>query len=122
MDQSSMMRYLSEMMWFPSAFLADNISFEAVDATSARVTLTDHGRTPPAPCSLTPRAGSPTSWPAVTRPSAKGGDLETWSTPVTGYGEFEGLKLPVRVKAVWKFAGGDLEDVNVTVTELHYDI
>ena len=27
-----MVRYLSEMMWFPSAFLEDNVSFEAVDA------------------------------------------------------------------------------------------
>ena len=32
-----MVRYLSEMMWFPSAFLEDNVSFEAVDAESARV-------------------------------------------------------------------------------------
>src|SRR6266545_7714727 len=45
MDQGSMMRYLSEMIWFPSAFLGDNLSFEAVDERSARVTLTDHGRT-----------------------------------------------------------------------------
>ena len=45
MDQAEMMRYLSEMIWFPAAFLADNISFEPVDDSSARVTLTDHGRT-----------------------------------------------------------------------------
>ena len=45
MDRAAMMRYLSEMIWFPAAFLADNISFEAVDDSSARVTLTDHGRT-----------------------------------------------------------------------------
>ena len=44
-DQGEMVRYLSEMMWFPSAFLEDNVSFEAVDARSARVTLTDRGRT-----------------------------------------------------------------------------
>ena len=44
-DQAAMMRYLNEMMWFPAAFLADNISFAAVDDSSARVTLTDHGRT-----------------------------------------------------------------------------
>jgi hypothetical protein len=29
MDQAAMMRYLSEMIWFSAAFLADNISFEA---------------------------------------------------------------------------------------------
>ena len=45
MDLAPMMRYLSEMIWFPAAFLADNISFEPVDDSSARVALTDHGRT-----------------------------------------------------------------------------
>ncbi len=42
--------------------------------------------------------------------------------PVTGYGEFEGLKLPARVKAVWKLAEGDLEDINVAITDLHYNV
>ena len=41
----------------------------------------------------------------------------TWSTPITGYGEFEGLRLPVRGKAVWKLPDGDLEYIDVTVTE-----
>ena len=36
-DQGEMVRYLSEMTWFPSTFLEDNVSFEAVDARSARV-------------------------------------------------------------------------------------
>jgi hypothetical protein len=45
LGQASMLRYLNEMMWFPTAFLGDNVSFEAVDDHAARVTLTDHGRT-----------------------------------------------------------------------------
>jgi Family of unknown function (DUF6544) len=44
-DQGEMVRYLSEMIWFPSAFLEDNVSFEAVDAKSAHVILTHGGRT-----------------------------------------------------------------------------
>ena len=51
-----------------------------------------------------------------------GGDLETWSVPVTGYGEFEGLRLPRRAKAVWRHAGGDEEYIDVTITELHYEV
>jgi hypothetical protein len=27
--------------------------------------------------------------------------LQTWSVPITAYGQFEGLNLPVRVMAVW---------------------
>jgi hypothetical protein len=116
MDQGSMMRYLSELMLFSSAFLEDNISFQAIDTTSARVTLTDQARRPPQPCSSIPQAGSPNSWRA-----GKSRDLQTRSVPVTGYGEFEGLKLPVRVKAVWKLAEGDREDIDIILTELHHD-
>jgi hypothetical protein len=44
MDQGAMMRYLNEMMWFPSAFLGKNISFESIDPSSAKVTLRDMGK------------------------------------------------------------------------------
>ena len=48
-------------------------------------------------------------------------NLETWSVPITAHGEFEGLKLLVRCKAVWKLAEGDQEYIDVTVTALHYE-
>jgi hypothetical protein len=118
MDQGEMMRYLSEMMWFPSAFLEDNVSFEPVDARSARVTLTDQGRTATGTLFFDAE-GRLTEF--VARRYA-GGDLETWSAPVTAYGEFEGLKLPVRGKAVWKLAEGDQEYIDVTITELHHEV
>jgi Family of unknown function (DUF6544) len=121
MDQGSMMRYLSEMMWFPTAFLEDNISFEAIDATSARVTLADQGKTVTATLFFD-SAGRLTNF-AAQRYAVTGGrgDLRMWSAPITGYGDVEGLRLPVGVKAVWKLAGGDREDINVTLTELHYE-
>jgi Family of unknown function (DUF6544) len=121
MDQGSMMRYLSEVMWFPSAFLEDNISFQAIDAVSARVTLTDQGKTATATLFFD-SAGRLTNFEARRYAIAgKSRELRTWSVPVTAYGEFEGLTLPVRVKAVWKLAEGDREDIDVTLTDLHYD-
>jgi len=44
--------------------------------------------------------------------------LENWSTPYTGYGEFEGLRLPVRGQAVYNLKEGDLVYVEFEVTEL----
>ena len=44
LDQGALMRYLSEMVWFPAAFLGPNVSFEPIDDHAARVTLTDRGR------------------------------------------------------------------------------
>ena len=121
MDQGSMMRYLSEVMWFPSAFLEDNVSFQAIDAASARVTLADQGRTATATLFFD-SAGRLTNF--VARRYAIAGssrELRTWSVPVAGYGEFEGLRVPVRVKAVWKLAEGDREDIDITLTGLHSD-
>ena len=47
---------------------------------------------------------------------------QTWVTSIIQYGEFEGLKLPVRGKALWKLPAGDYEYVEVTITELEYDV
>ena len=44
LDQGAMLRYLSEMIWFPIAFLGENISWEAIDDGCAQVTFTDQGK------------------------------------------------------------------------------
>jgi hypothetical protein len=106
-DQAAMTRYLSGMIWFPAAFLAGNISFEAVDDSSAWVTLTDHGRTATATL-LFDTQGRLTDFVAKRYRTLDASDPETWSTPVTGYGEFEGLRLPARGKAVYKLPAGTL--------------
>jgi hypothetical protein len=122
MDQGAMMRYLSEMAWFPAAFLGNNVSFEPLDDRSARVTLTDHGRTASATMFFD-EVGRLVDLQAERYRSVDGGyALERWSTPVDEYGELAGLRLPVRGRAVWKLADGDLEYIDVTVTDLQYNV
>jgi hypothetical protein len=120
MDQGGMTRYLSEMIWFPAAFLADNISFEPADDSSARVTLTDHGRTATGTLFFD-KDGRLTDFVAQRYRTPAASSPDTWSTPVTGYGEFEGLRLPVRGPAIWKLPEEDFAYIEVTLTELHYD-
>lgn len=122
LDHGALMRYLDEMMWFPTAFLGDNVSFEPVDDTSARVTLTDRGRTVSGMMYFDVE-GRLTNVVAQQYRTVGGGyELTTWSTPVVAYGEFEGLRLPVRGKGVWKLPGLDLEYVDLTVTDLRYNV
>lgn len=118
MDQASMMRYLNEMMWFPTAFLGPNVSFEPVDQTSAKVTLTDLGKQVTATMYFDDE-GRPTDFVA---PRYYREGLETWSTPITEYGEYRGFKLPARGKAVWKLKEGDLEYIDVVITDLEYNV
>jgi hypothetical protein len=122
MDQGSMMRYLSEMIWFPTAFLDDNISFETSDDESARVTLTDGGRSISATMYFD-EEGKVTDFVAKRYRTVEGGyDLETWSAPVYEYGELAGLKLPLRGGAVWKLPEGDLKYADITITHLEYNV
>jgi hypothetical protein len=120
-DQGAMMRYLNEMTWFPAAFLGANITWKAIDDSSAEVTLTDKGRSVSATMYFGPD-GKPLNFVAKRyRMVGKKYELETWSTPFTGFGEFEGLRLPVRGQGVWNLKEGELVYVDLEITELEYD-
>jgi len=122
MDQGSMIRYLSEMIWFPTAFLGDNVSFEPINDESARVTLTDVNKSLSATMYFD-EEGRFTDFVAKRYRTVLGGyELETWSTPTYEYGEHAGLKLPLRGGAVWKLPKGDLKYVDITITDLEYNI
>jgi hypothetical protein len=122
MDQGSMMRYLSEMIWFPTAFLGENVTWEAVDDASARVTLTDRGRSVTGTMQFD-EEGRFRDFVAERYRMIEGGySLETWSAPAYEYGELAGLELPIRGGAVWKLPEGDLKYIDVTITELQLEV
>lgn len=117
-NQGSMMRYFNEMMWFPSAFLGDNVSWKPIDNNSVEVAFTDSGKSINAKMYFD-EDGRLVNFIAK---RYRGTDLETWSTPITGYGEFEGLKLPVRGQGVWNLSSGDLIYIELQLTEVEYNI
>jgi hypothetical protein len=121
MDQGSMVRYLSEMIWFPTAFLGENVFFEPVDDNSARVTLS-HQRRSASATMYFDREGRFKDFVAKRHRTVEGGyDLDTWSTPAYEFGELAGSRLPVRGGAVWKLPEGDLKYADITITDLEYD-
>ena len=100
----------------------ENISFEPVDDNSARVTLTDDGRSVSGTMYFD-EEGRFKDFVAKRYRTVEGGyNFETWSTPAYEYGELAGLRLPVRGGAVWKLAEGDLKYADITITHLEYDI
>jgi len=122
MDQGAMMRYLNEMMWFPSAFLGKNVSFESIDANSARITLKDIGKSVTATMYFD-EEGKLTNFmaPRYRDMGNNKFELENWSTPIRDYGEFEGLRLPRKGAGVWNLKEGDLEYIDLTVVDLKHD-
>lgn len=122
MDQGSMMRYLNEMMWFPSAFLSDYITWEAIDDNSARVIMTDHGRQIAAVITFDDQGRLTNFTGERYRDNGDGtSDLVLWSTPVTAYGEFGGIRIPVQGRGVWHLESGDLTYIELDILEVEYD-
>jgi hypothetical protein len=115
---AGLMRYLNEMMWFPAALAGGNIRWMAID-DSAVATITDRG------ISVTgtfffDEQGRPVNFKAL-RYNTDTRRLETWETPITEYGVFDGLNLPAKGKGVWKLDGGDFAYIELEITGVAYD-
>jgi hypothetical protein len=121
MDHSALVRYLNEMMWFPTAFLNDNIRWEAVDPDSAKVTIVDGSRSASAVIYLDEK-GALTNFVSDRYHEVNGAYVkDTWETPIHGYGEFNGFQLPVKGEAIWKMSSGDFSYIDLEVTALEYN-
>ncbi len=121
-DQGTLVRYLNEIMWFPTAYLSDYISWESIDSTSTRATMTDHGTTVSAVLYFD-ETGRLVDF--VADRYYAGGDettLETWTTPIKEYGEMEGLRIPVKGEGVWELDSGSFAYIELEVTELEYGV
>lgn len=121
LNQATMIRYLNEIMWFPSAFLGEYITWQSVDDRSADAIFTDGDK------SVSGRwffddEGRITNF-TTKRYREVDGDysLDDWSTPITGYGVLAGLNLPTQGQAVWHLPDGDLIYAELTITEVEYN-
>jgi hypothetical protein len=121
LNQATMIRYLNEIMWFPTAFLGANISWAALDDDSARVTFTDHGKSVSADIFFD-ADGRLTNFKTMRYRENDGAyTLDPWSTPISAYGRLAGLNLPTRGTAVWSLESGDLSYADLEITEVAYN-
>jgi hypothetical protein len=119
-DDSSAVRYLSEVVWFPSAFLGNSFAWSAIDDSSAQVSFSAYGR------SVSGRLyfaadGRPTNFVSKRYKDVRDSEPLSWSTPATAYGSFCGLTLPSRGQAVWHMESGDFTYIDLRVDEITYD-
>jgi hypothetical protein len=122
MDMGTMLRYLQEAAWFPTAFLnRDYFTWSAVDDHAADVTFTDGGK------SVTARMffddqGRYMNFIAQ-RYMESGGTyrMGTWAAPMIEYGHFSGLNVPVSGYGTWYLPEGDLPYITLRVSEITYD-
>jgi len=121
MNQGTLVRYLNEMMWFPTAYLNDYIQWESIDSSSAKATISLEGLSASAILYFNEK-GQMTNFVAERYMTDDDGySLQTWSTPITEYKEINGMMLPSKGEAVWHLSSGDFRYIKVEIIDIEYN-
>lgn len=121
-NSGTMLRFLSEMCWFPSAVLNDYITWESIDKTTAKATFTHHSQEVSGIFYFTPK-GDLIAFEAD-RYYGGGNDakLEKWRIEMTSYKPFDGVRIPNKANVIWKLAAGDFHWLSLEIVALDYNI
>jgi hypothetical protein len=120
-DAGSLQRYLNETMWFPTAALSPNITWEAIDANSARARIRDGELSVSAVFVVDDEGRLVTMTADRYRTAGDAFILTPWETTIRGYGQFNGLDLPSAGEGVWKLDSGVFAYIELRVTAIAYD-
>lgn len=120
-DQGTLLRYLAETMWFPSAAISKYIKWEEIDSTSAKATMSYKGVTASGVFTFNEKGE------VLSLVAQRYGDfdgeyrMETWSVVTKGYKEFNGLNIPSEGDLIWKLKTGDFHWYHFKVKEMEYN-
>lgn len=121
MNEAALLRYLSETIWFPTALLSDNVTWEEVDENTASASMTVRRVTVTAFFHLGEK-GELLEITAKRHMSVAGEFiLSDWSIPVTEYREMNGMNIPCRGDATWLLEDDDYDYIKAEITEIEYN-
>jgi hypothetical protein len=114
LSQGAMLRFLNETMWFPAGVLNPYTTWEPRDQTSAVATMR-YGGVSASATFIFDDQGRLTNMTAERFDNAKKAILP-WSTPISDYGEFAGIRVPVQGAGVWHYEDGEFPYIRLRVT------
>ncbi len=117
----AMLRYLSEMCFFPSALLSPYITWQAIDDSHAQATMTDSGLTVSAVFSFDAQHRLTSCTAKRYYGGGKDGSLETWYIPIRAWKTMQGVLIPVKGDVIWKLPTGDFNYFQWEITDINYN-
>lgn len=121
MDEGTLQRFLGEMVWYPSVALSPYISWEAIDNTSAKATMSYKGTTGSGLFYFN-HNGDFVKFIA-NRFMGNKADAKRypWILTVDDYAVFEGIKIPSKMKATWQLDEGEWTWLQLEITSISYN-
>lgn len=120
-DKGSMMRYLAEMVWFPSGALEKYMKWEAIDSISARATMFFYGQSVTGVFTFD-EYGNVKSFDGMRYGEFNGKySVEPWHISCSDYRTFSGIIIPAKSEVTWKLKDGDFTWFKVEIKDLEYN-
>ena len=120
-DEGTLQRFLGEIVWFPSAALSPYISWEAIDASSAKATM-DYKGTKGTGMFYFNKQGDFVKYIALrykgNKPNA---ERYEWVIDVKEHAVMNGIKIPIKMTATWKLDEGDWTWLEMEITDIKYN-
>ncbi|MEM9676350.1 MAG: DUF6544 family protein, partial [Bacteroidota bacterium] len=118
-DQGELLRWLGEAVWFPTRLLpSEKLEWSALTNDTAQLSCTHQDLTVNFKVTFA-KLGE------ITQIEAKRyytpGRLEAWVGELYDYQDFEGVKVPTRIKATWKLPEGDYPYVDFKVNDIQFN-
>jgi hypothetical protein len=120
-DQGTLLRYLGEIVWFPSAALSPHIAWVPVDGSRAKAIMSYRGVTASAIFSFDDEG----RFSSLSAERYMGGDggarLAPWLASASEWRRLGGVEMPVRGAVVWRLPAGDFDYYRWELVELEVD-
>jgi hypothetical protein len=121
-DEGSAQRFLAEMIWFPTSFVNDYISWESIDSTSAKATL-KYKETVVDGIFNFDKDGFFESFSTMRFMDSKPGAVKhKWSVSAIKNEKMKGITIPTELEATWHLPEGDWTWLKMKVKEIKYNI
>ncbi len=120
-DQGELLRFMTEIVWFPTAWLSGYITWQPVDARSVKATIDHQGITASAILTFDEQDRMAAIEAQRFRMVGARYSLDTWVIELARYEEHSGLLIPTAGRALWKLPAGDYDYFKGEITDLEYD-
>ena len=124
MDVSSLIRFLAEAPWFPTALLpSDYIEWKEIDSNSAQAIIKDNGYTALGIFTFNEK-GEIIKFVSNDRYMEVDGKYfrEQWGGYYRNYQEINGMKIPIEAEVEWNLSDRDLQYAKLKITDIQYSI
>lgn len=119
-NESTIQRYLGEIIWFPSAAISDYIKWETIDNSSARATMSYGGSTGSAVFHFD-STGKLTKFLALRYRDIEDTNPTEWVATVKKYENTSGINIPTKLEISWNLEDGQFTWYKFEIFDVHYD-